>query len=307
MAYNSTDDEMTHWAYSVFRTGGFNNAPLGDSEFAVDIGNVGGYSFSTRVTQLLQYEGDENLWHVGFGYDYSRLGANDAVGSGTPGNAGSPEPFYQSQTLPEFGPLGYPQNPTTFGNASNFTPPIFVDSGRYRAKDFNLFGLETVYQAGPFGFQSEYMANLVRSAVANVFYHGAYAEVLYRPTGEHRPYDKRLAAFKNVIPYQEFISFTGENAGIHGWGAWELAARISYVEVRNPSSLDGSYYNSATNKFDTTAKAGNGTLTDTTLGFTWFITSHTKFQFNWIHAFLNNSAEGFSNADLFVLRTQVDF
>ena len=44
-----------------------------------------------------------------------------------------------------------------------------------------------------------------------------------------------------------------------------------------------------------------------TLGMTWFMTGHSKFQFDWIHAFLNNSAKGFSSADLFVTRIQVDF
>ena len=50
MASNSSDDELTNWAYSVFRTGGFNNAPSGDSRFATDFGDIGGYSFSTRAT-----------------------------------------------------------------------------------------------------------------------------------------------------------------------------------------------------------------------------------------------------------------
>src|SRR5712691_6523092 len=68
MASNGTEDDLTHWAYSVFRTGGFNNAPLGDSRFGTDFGDVGGYSFSTRVTHLLQYDevvGDRCLWHIG--------------------------------------------------------------------------------------------------------------------------------------------------------------------------------------------------------------------------------------------------
>jgi phosphate-selective porin OprO/OprP len=56
-----------------------------------------------------------------------------------------------------------------------------------------------------------------------------------------------------------------------------------------------------------TGAVGAGTLTDTTLGLTWFLNSHAKFQFNWIHAFLNNSGKGFSQADLFVTRVQVDF
>ena len=48
-------------------------------------------------------------------------------------------------------------------------------------------------------------------------------------------------------------------------------------------------------------------MTDTTIGLAWFLNAHTKWQFNWIHAFLNNSAQGFSQADLFVTRVQVDF
>ena len=114
MASNSSEDQMTNWYYSGFRTGGFNNAPLGDDRFATDIGDKGGYSFSTRITHLLYDDptaGDRYLWQIGAAFDYSRLGANDAAGSGTTGNAGSgPTPFYQSRVLPEFGTLGYPEN-----------------------------------------------------------------------------------------------------------------------------------------------------------------------------------------------------
>jgi phosphate-selective porin OprO/OprP len=77
--------------------------------------------------------------------------------------------------------------------------------------------------------------------------------------------------------------------------------------LRNLKKLDGHYYNPATNLFNTTSKAGNCTLTDLTLGMTWFLSKHTKWQFDWIHAFLNNTAKGFSQADLFVTRVQVDF
>ena len=80
MSSIESEDEMTHLSYSVFRTGGYNNAPLGDDRYGTDFGNVGGYSFSTRLTHLLYYDDvavDEHLWHVGFSYDYSQLGAND--------------------------------------------------------------------------------------------------------------------------------------------------------------------------------------------------------------------------------------
>ena len=309
MASNNSEDERTYWAYSVFRTGGFSNAPLGDSQFATDFGNVGGYSFSTRVTRLLIHEeGDCHLWHIGGAYDFSQLGANNAVGSGAAGNSGSPAPFYQARVAPEFGFLGNSQfaSTATFGSAVNGTPN-FVDTGRYQATNFNLIGLETVYQYGPFSFQSEWMFTNVNSVVGPVNYNGAYAEGMYRLTGEHRPYDTKLAALKNIVPHHDFISFDPDKFGDIGLGAWEIAGRVSYVDLRNPNKLDGHYYNTVTNLFNGTSKAGNGTLTDTTVGLTWFLNAHTKFQFNWIHAFLNNTGQGFSQADLFVTRVQVDF
>lgn len=316
MASNQTDDEMTHWAYSLFRTGGFLNAPLGDSQFATDTGNIGGYSFSTRVTQLLYYDEfaeDRYLWHVGASYDFSQLSANNALGliSGLNGNHGTSVPFYQSKVLPEFGPLGYPQLPQTFGpsgtSALNGTP-LFLDTGKYQANNFQLFGLETVYQSGAFSLQSEYMGTIVDSVVGAVCYQGAYVEAMYRLTGEHRLYDKKLAALRNPVPFADFIPLKRD--GIYGWGAWEIAARWSAVDLRNPGKLQGHYFNSTTGAFNSAGAAnvaGNGTLNDVTLGLSWFMNAHTKVQFNWIHAMLDNTAKGYSNADLFVSRVQVDF
>ncbi|HVU87327.1 MAG TPA: porin [Pirellulales bacterium] len=299
MASNNSRDELTYWAYSFFRTGGFNNAPEGDSRFATDIGDQGGLSFSTRITHLLQYDphaDDRYLWDVGVSYNYSRMTGNTASGQ---------RPFYQARTGPEFGPIGdgIDTIPATFGaasyNASNFTPPQFIDSGRFLADSFNLFGVETLYQNGAFSAQGEFMATGVNSVVGPIWYTGAYGEVMYRLTGEHRGYDKRLAAFKNPVPFTDFISL--KPGGIKGWGSWEIAARLSYVEMRNPSSLTAADYISGTNA------TGNGTLTDVTVGLTWLLNYHTKLQFNWIHAMLNNRQMGFSVADNSVSRIQVDF
>lgn len=306
-ANNCTEDQMTQWAYSIYRTGGFMNAPLGDDRFAVDFGDIGGYGFSTRATQLLYYDepaADRYLFHVGASYNFSMLAGNDAIGSGTPGNSGGGKPYYQARTTPEFGPLGYPELPQTFGTSVNGTP-LFVDTGRYQADYFNLFGVEALYQWGAFSFQSEYMATIVQSVVGPVFYQGAYAQAAYRLTGENRQYDKRIGALTKVIPFRDFISL--KRKGICGWGAWEIATRLSFVDLTNPATLDGHYYNTASNTFTGTANAGNGVLTDYTLGLTWFWNQHTKFQFNWIHAFLDNSFKGYSNADLLVTRAQIDF
>lgn len=316
MAMNSTEDNLTNWAYSVFRTGGFNNAPLGDDRFATDIGDVGGYSFSTRVTHLLWYDElspDRYLWHIGASYDFSQLSADDgSTLVGTSNNFGSQKPFYQARTTPEFGPLGFTEFSQNFGFAHNSTP-IFVDTGRYQANSFNLAGVETLAQWGSVSAQSEFMATFVDSVAGQVYYHGAYGQVAWRPTGENRVYDKRQASLGKLYPYTNFLPLKKEGT-VRGWGALEFAARYSYVSLFNPDSLEGHYYDPKTNTFTAstniakaTGAVGNGLLQDTTVGFTWFPTGHTKFQFNWIHAMLNNKLQGFSTADLFVTRFQVDF
>ncbi len=304
-----SEDEMTALTVSVYRSGGFNNAPLGDDRFATDFGDVGGYAFSGRTTHLMFYDqqaADGYLWHVGGGYNYSQLAANDAIGSGLPGNAGSPRPFYQARTSPEFGTLGYPELSSSFGSAVNGTPS-FVDTGRYEARSFHLFGLESVTQWGPWGSTCEYMATVVDSPGGTVVYQGGYAQLAYRLTGEHRVYDKRTGTLGKLKPNADFLPSKG---CIRGWGAWEVAGRYSIIDLTNPDSLSGHYYNSATNTFTASAATGaigNGILQDTTVGLTWFLNTHTKIQFNWIHAMLDNTRKGFSDASLYVTRFQVDF
>ncbi|QDU25212.1 Porin O precursor [Anatilimnocola aggregata] len=306
-AANQSEDQMTQWTYSLYRTGGFNNAPLGDTRSATDIGDIGGYSFATRATHLLHYDDlvpDRYLWHIGGGYTFAMLGANDAVGSGASGNIGSPRPFYQARTTPEFGPLGFSEFPSSFGSAVNGTP-IFVDTGRYEATNFNMFGLESVTQWGPWGVTAEYIGTQVNTPWGSVYYQGGYAQAAYRLTGENRVYDKKTGTLGKLVPYTDFIPLKRD--GICGWGAWEVAARWSVIDLRNPDSFDGHYYVAATNSYTGTSKAGNGVLNDTTHGITWFLNTHTKIQANWIHAMLDNTAGGPSTADLFVSRVQVDY
>ena len=148
MSSINTRDEMSYLAYSFYRTGGFNNAPEGDSRFATDIGDQGGLSFSTRGTTLLKWDPiaeDMYFWQVGASYNFSQMSGNTASGQ---------RPYYQARTGPEFGPIGDGLDtiPATFGPVAyasgNFTPPNFIDSGRYLADSFNLFGVETLYQSG---------------------------------------------------------------------------------------------------------------------------------------------------------------
>src|SRR5258708_34380612 len=111
-------------------------------------------------------------------------------------------PFHQGRTGPGF-TLGFPENtPPPFGPAADFAAtPNFVDTGRYPASSFNLYGLETVYQSGPFSLQAEWMDTQVNSVVGPVNYNGGYAGGLYRLTGEHRPHPTPVHSAHNVVPF----------------------------------------------------------------------------------------------------------
>lgn len=48
-------------------------------------------------------------------------------------------------------------------------------------------------------------------------------------------------------------------------------------------------------------------LNDVTLGLNWYVNQFTKFQFNYIHAMLNDPTLGESNANIYAARCQLAF
>jgi phosphate-selective porin OprO/OprP len=115
---------------------------------------------------------------------------------------------------------------------------------------------------------------------------GAYAQAGYFLTGETRPYNRAAGTFGRVVPIAAF--------GPCGQGAWEVAARWSYIDL-NDENIQG------------------GKLNDATVGLNWYLNRYTKFQFNYIHAFLDSSSAengpivDDSNADIIAFRAQLDF
>jgi len=71
-------------------------------------------------------------------------------------------------------------------------------------------------------------------------------------------------------------------------GAWELAARYSYIDL-NSKDIQG------------------GRLADFTAGINWYMNNFSKIQFNYIRADLTNAAFGSGIANIYGLRAQFDF
>lgn len=286
MAYDTSDDQMTTWAYSIFRTGGFNDAPLGDSRFAVDLGDNGGFSFSGRATHLLWYDepaAGRYLLHIGGSYDYGRITAGTDAGN-----------TYQARAVPEFF-IG----DAAGGGLTAVGTPFFVDTGRLPADQFNLFGVELAGQYGPAHFQAEYLATVVDQTNApDVYYDGAHVQAGFFLTGEHRTYSRTAGVFDRVHPFTEFFSL---DSGFCGWGAWEIVGRWSFLNLTDSDAAP------LTVVPGIPVSPNPGRMHDTTLGLNWYWNSYTKVQVNWIHAFLDNQALGDSDTNIYAARFHLDF
>ena len=284
MAYDTAESELATWQNSFYKTGGLNNAPLGDSRFGSDLGDVGGYSFATRATRLLWYDepsGGRGLLHLGGNALYSVNTENDH-------NAGTP--FYEARAIPEFF-IGDPAG----GGAVAAGTPFLADTGRISSDHFLVYGAELAGQYGPVHFQSEYLVTTVSQIRGpQLFYDGAYAQVGYFLTGENRSYNRAFGVLDKVTPFEDF--FTLGSAGFGGWGAWEVAGRISYLNLNDPDALPQPEF-----------AANPGFVTNTTLGINWYWNQHTKLQFNWIYSRLDNALADKSYMNIIAARAQVEF
>lgn len=308
--FNAGDEDRTLIAYSVYGTGlTFANsagvAPsygtLGDTRFATQIGDNGGVSFAGRVTHLLYldpFAGNRYLLHIGGGYNFSEIGGSALAGT----NART----YEARAIPEFfvgdpagGALGLP-----FGSSASGTPFV-VDTGRFLANNFQLMHAEIGGNYGPAHFQSEYMATLVdQIGGPQVFYHGAYVQAGYFLTGENCGYNKQMGALDyNVAPFQEFFG-TGRDQWFCGFGAWEVAARYSYVNLASNAILPA---NQLSNAVGPPTSPNPGIVNDVTLALNWWWNQYTRVQFNYINVNCDTNLNGSSNMGIYCTRFQIEF
>ena len=159
--------------------------------------------------------------------------------------------------------------------------PFFVDTLGISTNTVNLFGGELAATSGSWHAQGEVVYAVVdRKAAGSATFSGASIQSGWILTGEHRPYDRKNGVLGRIVPHENFG---------HGCsGAWEIAGRWSYLDL-NDGGING------------------GQLHDLTAGFNWYLNRNTKFQLNYVHAFLKTAGVGDSDADIVAMRAQVDF
>ena len=165
----------------------------------------------------------------------------------------------------------------------------WIDTGAIAARDYNITGLELAGIYGPFSVQSElYYTKINGMAGPDVDLYGAYVYGSWFLTGESRHYENENKIFGRVKPNTNFWIVPTCDGPCAGWGAWELAARWSYLDFTDPT-------------------INRGTLNDFTLGVNWHWNPYTRMMFNWIHPVGSDQAAGAGTGDILAMRWQVDF
>jgi phosphate-selective porin OprO/OprP len=127
------------------------------------------------------------------------------------------------------GQLVYKSKPEAF-----FAQSQAVDTGKFDASRSTIIGAELYFTRGPFSSGGEYFWNKVSSDSANdPLFHGGEVFAAYLLTGETHPYNPKTGVFGNVVPTKSFFD--------NGWGAWELAARGSYVDLDSETIKGGRF------------------------------------------------------------------
>jgi phosphate-selective porin OprO/OprP len=201
--------------------------------------NDQGYNITARVTGLPLYEDNgAQLLHLGFAYSHKFRHDDDITFSQRP----------ESHLFPV----------ALVNTNLNMPDPIVTDG-------VDLINPEIAWVWGPLSLQGEYMHAFVSQVDnPNPSFGGLYAFVSYFVTeGDSRAYRLTDGAFDRIIPKRNF-SLDG-----HSWGAWEVAARFSRLDL-NSENVDG------------------GALDDVTAGVNWYLNPVTRITINYVWAHLES-------------------
>lgn len=211
------------------------------------------WNLTTRVTAVPWFDVNDKLAHLGVSY---------------------------SLRIPESGDrerIRFRQRPELR------TDDRFVNTGNFPVNLENRLGLEGAVVYGPLSIQGEFMQTWLdrpERLSKTGYLHGAYLYVSYFLTGESRRYSRSDGTFDSITPKKNFSPKDGT------WGAWELAARYSYLDLNDKS-----------------VNITGGILNDVTLGINWYLNPNMRLMFNYVHSHRN----GVGHADGIQGRAQLSF
>lgn len=145
-----------------------------------------------------------------------------------------------------------------------------VDTGTIDAHTAHATGVEAALRAGSFFFQGEHfwygIDTRTDTPAGDPEFSGWYAEASWTLTGEAHKYNPATASFLAPRPSAP-VGSEG------GFGAVELAARYSHVDLNHEEGLPGSAA--------TAGAVRGGEQQIWTIGLNWYLTSNLKMSFNY--------------------------
>jgi phosphate-selective porin OprO/OprP len=201
--------------------GGYVTGPASGDSHTLTAERFG--AFERVAVQALK--GSDYSLHLGVGVDELIQAPNSGNGTAnTLSLSDQPELRIDPTTFLNTGTIGTLANPVTHAY---------------------VYDLETAATWRSLFWQGEYYRYQVeRRGLANADFDGGYGQVSWTLTGESHAYNPQAAAYFRINPKHPFSLTDG------GWGAWEVAARLDYVDLNsrftpgtalsaNPSAIDG--------------------------------------------------------------------
>jgi phosphate-selective porin OprO/OprP len=248
MAAGDAVDKRLFWQTGIFRNTndqGFGFNDWDDTEWNLAARLVGAPVYSDDGSQVI---------HLGASYIHEFLGAQGFFGA------------TDEDGKIIGGNLRYRQRPST-NLARRFvdTQNSFSETRNILASDTDILNIEAAGVFGPLSVQTEYTNSWVKGAGAqdDLHFWGIYAQASWFLTGEHRVYDLGNGRYRRLKPKQNF------NPGTGGWGAWEIAARYSYIDL-------------------TDENIRGGTLWDVTAALNWYLYPNFRWMMNYVYGYVGD-------------------
>lgn len=292
------DDHVTYQTTLVLPDNGASSgAFFGDGQWGTN----------SRLTALPLYEDEgRHLLHLGGSFGWR---------NGTSNNATSSIRTLTLQARPEMRD-DVPAGSTVAGlSVPNANSNRMVSTGPLALNNYYTLGTELLYIHGPFSLQVEHAWGFLDGVAGvaptgftfhpavtpdqNYTFQGGYVQVCYTLTGENRAYDKKFGSlardyFKNGPFTNAWFVRDGNGNLDWGWGAWELAARWTYVNLNDGAGVN---------------RVQGGAMQGVGLGLNWYLSRDLKVQFEWNfdhrYDLPVNSVAG--NTSGFGIRTQLSF
>ena len=283
MIWDTVDEcQDASWFAGMFRADS-PDSPTNTGEWRSDNND---WCFDARAVWLPYYDEPSNgryLAHVGGSYSFRHVGALTPTATYNQNTA-----YSTLNGLAEFSTRSWVGSQAPIGLGAE------ADSD-----EWNQLSPELLVIWGSASVQAEYFQVLMNSGEQ---FNGGYAFLSYFLTGENRAYRKDLKTIDRTQPFEPFFWVNTARGQCCGWGAWELAAGYSWVNLEDGHDIVATTPATAANR-------RRGFYDAVVFGVNWYQNAWSHMYFDFEHEMIDFVDAGVPNADanIFGIRWQVDW